>query len=68
MIKLLTDSSYLISGDFDSVEPSILEYYRSKGVPIIPTPDQNDTDFGKALIELNKHVSEKRKEVRIIQS
>lgn len=45
----------LITGDFDSVNKETLEKYRQKGCKIIHTPDQNYTDFTKALMELNIH-------------
>ncbi|RMX42416.1 hypothetical protein pdam_00004894 [Pocillopora damicornis] len=49
-----------ISGDFDSVDPDILNFYKGKGVEIIPTPDQNETDLTKCLRILisNKSISE----------
>ncbi|CAG4991891.1 unnamed protein product [Parnassius apollo] len=48
----------LITGDFDSITEEILQKYKKKGCKIIHTPDQNHTDFTKALIELNNYCSE----------
>ncbi|KAL4708311.1 hypothetical protein ACJJTC_007717 [Scirpophaga incertulas] len=44
----------LITGDFDSIHDDILQKYKDKSCKIIHTPDQNNTDFTKALIELWK--------------
>lgn len=52
-----------ISGDFDSVEPQLLEYYAKRNVKICPTPDQSQTDFTKALVLLNKFLADNSKEV-----
>ncbi|RVE43845.1 hypothetical protein evm_011513 [Chilo suppressalis] len=44
----------LITGDFDSISQEILKIYEAKSCKVIHTPDQNHTDFTKALMELNK--------------
>ncbi|XP_054165355.1 thiamin pyrophosphokinase 1-like [Oppia nitens] len=47
----------IVSGDFDSISTDRLDYFRTKGVQVIETPDQNYTDFTKAVnlvIESNK--------------
>ena len=53
-----------ISGDFDSAKPEVLGYYKRKGVEIIPTPDQNETDYTKAM----RIVCDKLKENQMIVS
>ena len=42
----------IISGDFDSARENVLEYYSDRGCEIVRTPDQNETDFTKALMHL----------------
>lgn len=44
----------LITGDMDSLSLDILEYFEEKNSKIIRTPDQNETDFTKALKEIQK--------------
>ena len=40
----------IISGDFDSIRPTILEGHKQQqNTRVIPTPDQDDTDFTKAV-------------------
>lgn len=51
----------LITGDFDSIQPYVKSYYEEQNVEIVETPDQNSTDFTKAL----KAVSDKIKEKEI---
>lgn len=44
----------LITGDFDSADQDHVEYFRALGARVVATPDQDHTDFTKALIELEK--------------
>ncbi|XP_022249480.1 thiamin pyrophosphokinase 1-like [Limulus polyphemus] len=50
---------HLITGDFDSLDFSLQEFYRKKGSQIIHTPDQNETDFTKSLRESTNFLREK---------
>lgn len=40
---------HVISGDFDSVRPEILNHFKALNVSIVHTPDQDDTDLTKGL-------------------
>lgn len=44
----------LITGDFDSADLDHVEHFRALGARVVATPDQDHTDFTKALIELDK--------------
>ena len=57
----------LISGDFDSVKADLLTFYKSKGTEVIPTPDQDYTDFTKSLRILGQKISES-KDLQSIES
>uniref|UniRef100_G3MR72 Thiamine pyrophosphokinase 1 n=1 Tax=Amblyomma maculatum TaxID=34609 RepID=G3MR72_AMBMU len=48
-----------ITGDFDSISKETLEYYKSKGSKVVRTPDQDHTDFTKALAVLGEHARSK---------
>lgn len=48
----------LICGDFDSATPEVLNFYRSQGVAVIHTPDQDETDFTKALRLIERHLKD----------
>ncbi|KAL9968395.1 hypothetical protein ACROYT_G026765 [Oculina patagonica] len=47
-----------VSGDFDSVDPELLNFYREKCIEVIPTPDQDETDLTKCLriLTSKKHI------------
>ena len=54
----------LVTGDFDSVQPQLLNYYKSLGSKIIHTPDQNETDYQKSLRQLSKELISRHIEVK----
>ncbi|KAI2797386.1 cAMP-dependent protein kinase subunit [Blomia tropicalis] len=48
--QLSLEDPQIITGDFDSIRSDVLEYYRTKDNVIVQeTPDQNETDFTKAI-------------------
>ncbi|XP_048757999.1 thiamin pyrophosphokinase 1-like isoform X2 [Ostrea edulis] len=50
----------LITGDFDSIQDSVKRFYQDKGVEIVETPDQNYTDFTKAIMEISKRLEDQQ--------
>ncbi|VDI56675.1 thiamine pyrophosphokinase [Mytilus galloprovincialis] len=49
----------LITGDFDSIQHEVKSYYEEQNVEIVETPDQNFTDFTKALKVASDKIKEK---------
>ncbi|CAG5106861.1 Oidioi.mRNA.OKI2018_I69.chr1.g3033.t1.cds [Oikopleura dioica] len=49
---------HCVSGDFDSVSKELIDEYQAYGVDIQETPDQNSTDFEKALRMILERVPE----------
>lgn len=45
----------LITGDLDSANPAVVEQFVTMGSKIIHTPNQDETDFTKALKEVKKY-------------
>lgn len=45
-----------ITGDMDSVKQTISTYFTSRGAEVISTPDQNETDFTKALKHVHRYI------------
>ena len=58
MERISIKNPTFICGDFDSVELNLLDYFKDKGTTIVPTPDQNLTDFTKALKVLGSRLNE----------
>lgn len=55
----------VVSGDFDSVNENTLEFFREKGATIEPTPNQDETDFTKAVRLLEPILEKKQVSVEI---
>ncbi|XP_025152553.1 thiamin pyrophosphokinase 1 isoform X2 [Harpegnathos saltator] len=45
----------LITGDMDSCSETVVEKLRSMGSTVVRTPDQNYTDFTKALVQIEQY-------------
>ncbi|XP_063409453.1 thiamin pyrophosphokinase 1-like isoform X1 [Mytilus trossulus] len=56
----------LITGDFDSIQPEVKSYYEEQNVEVVATPDQNFTDFTKALKVASDKIKEKEIKVVIV--
>ncbi|XP_063705706.1 thiamin pyrophosphokinase 1 [Culicoides brevitarsis] len=52
----LLKNPYIITGDFDSCSSESMEFAKLKKCKIIQTPDQNETDFTKALRTLETEI------------
>ncbi|XP_065337603.1 thiamin pyrophosphokinase 1 [Cloeon dipterum] len=50
----------MITGDFDSAKKETLEFFAKAGSKIIETPDQDETDFTKALRETSSWFSQNK--------
>jgi thiamine pyrophosphokinase len=48
----------LICGDLDSADMDTVEHFRQLGACVVQTPDQDHTDFTKALMELGRVAGE----------
>jgi thiamine pyrophosphokinase len=53
----------LVTGDFDSIKQNVLSHFRSKGAEVIPTPNQDETDFTKALRQIQSHITSQNLQV-----
>lgn len=53
----------LVTGDMDSCSSLVREKLKSLGSIIIETPDQNQTDYTKALLQLEQYAKENDRNV-----
>lgn len=59
----------LICGDFDSISAEAMCSVRAnKGISVVHTPDQDETDFTKSLIELESRIKDTRVRTVIVVS
>lgn len=56
----------LIVGDLDSVSKNVVDKYEKLGVKIIKTPNQNLTDYSKALLELSSECKKNNKLINAV--
>lgn len=53
----------LITGDMDSLSKDVLNYFEKGNTKIIVTPNQDETDFTKALRELKTYSNKENLQV-----
>lgn len=53
----------LITGDMDSSSPAVIEKLGNIGSTIVETPNQNHTDYTKALLQVAHYAKTKHKNV-----
>ncbi|CAH8490550.1 unnamed protein product [Schistosoma turkestanicum] len=58
---------HFLTGDFDSIQPEVLEFYRStKNVSVIETPDQDETDFTKCVRTIISNIKQNNVKVDVL--
>lgn len=57
-LAIVRETPDLITGDFDSVDWTNVEHFRSQGARVVETKDQDRTDFTKNLMEIGKLIAE----------
>jgi len=57
----------MVTGDFDSINPEILFHFKqNEAVEVVGTPDQDETDFTKALRALGDKLTSLNKAMKIL--
>lgn len=57
----------LITGDMDSLPSDVVDYFKQRNSKVIQTPDQNETDFTKALRVLQTYCKQQNITVFLIR-
>ncbi|KAK4469738.1 hypothetical protein MN116_007261 [Schistosoma mekongi] len=57
---------HFLTGDFDSIHPEVLEFYRSRSVSVIETPDQDETDFTKCVRVIVNSIRKNNTKVNVL--
>ncbi|TNN12665.1 thiamine pyrophosphokinase 1 [Schistosoma japonicum] len=57
---------HFLTGDFDSIHPEVLEFYRSRSVSVVETPDQDETDFTKCVRVIVNSIRKNNTEVSVL--
>lgn len=57
---------HLVTGDFDSAQPAILQHFKDKGSEVIKTPDQNFTDFTKCIYIVSQKILEDKLKISCV--
>lgn len=60
-IQVQLQAPDLITGDFDSVRSEHIKHYEGLGSKIVETPDQDNTDFTKCLMQLSEELKTEEK-------